>query len=121
MCIAAQKLARIIARDGIDRLGQIVGAKRKEVAILGDGFGLDTGARRFDHGTDFDVRRVARSPNIPDNRFNLATQMPYLADHRDKRDHDFRPCWLTERYADLLGSLKNRPYLHLIDFGEGDA
>src|SRR5439155_9361382 len=49
LLIGADKARRIVARDAVDRLRQIVGAKAEERGALGNLAGEQSGARQFDH------------------------------------------------------------------------
>src|SRR5208283_4944766 len=50
--IVVEELRRVVARQAVGHLREIVGAEGKKVRDFGDLAGFDTGARHFDHGAD---------------------------------------------------------------------
>ena len=105
------------------RLGQVVGAEREELGLLGDLAGRQRGARQLDHRADQvvdraallgeDRRRRPRSTSVREDRrapSRCATSGIMISGRTGSP-----PLALTSH-----GGLEDRADLHLVDLGEGD-
>ena len=64
LLIGADEARRVVARDAVGGLRQIVGAEAEELGALGDLAGEQRGARQFDHRADRDTATVTPAFSI---------------------------------------------------------
>ena len=109
---------RIIARQTIGHLRQVIGAKGQKAGMLGD---IARAQRRpwgFDHHTQFKVKIDPRfAAHFGGDRVDMGFDQFHLAPRRDQRDHDFGHnggAFLRQ----IDSGFKNRLHLHGVDFGQ---
>ena len=112
---------RILAREGVDGLGQIVGTEGEELGQFGQIAGAGTGPNRFDHGAELEGQGNAVMG------FDLGADLVDAGAHAlqflygdDLRDHDFRTDLNPRLEATGLG-FQDGPQLHFVDFRIRDA
>src|SRR5579862_412552 len=115
--IGAEKSAGIVARQAEGGLGQVVGAEAEELGRLGDLVGDQRRPRQLDHRAD----EIALVPDLAGDAVDQRLQHLELLLDGDQRDHDLGLDRLAAGALDLGGRLQDRPHLHLVDFGIGDA
>jgi hypothetical protein len=108
----------VVARHEQRRLRQIVCAKREEVGRACQRRRDERGARRLDHGADFEVHNgTALAHHILCHRTHEADLVPQLALKRNERHHDLE----LHSSADVDGRLDQGAHLHCRDVGRSDA
>src|SRR5271154_3297034 len=119
--VVRQKLPRVVARDAVRHLRQVVGPERKEFRHLADLIRHYARAGHFDHRADR-VRHLDAAFLEHRGRYfaNLRRQDVEFAPLADQRQHDFRHR-LHALLAQLARRLDNRAGLSLVNLGEADS
>ena len=93
----------VVAAERVRHLGEVVGAEREEVGVLGEFAGGERGARRLDHGPDRHDGRTCSSgwPDLVEHVAHPAAGDPQLLGFDHERDHDLdvRPLARANRLA----------------------
>ena len=111
---------RVIARQAIGHLGQIVRPKGQERRMLGDITGAQGRARGFHHHTQTEIEiRAGLGFDPRRNRVDAGFNQFDLALGTDQRDHDLGHNGGTA-LARLDRRLENRARLHLVNLGDRD-
>ena len=110
----------VVAAEAEGHLGQVVGAEREELGLLGDLVGRQGGAGDLDHGADQVVDLDARLLHdlLGDGDGPLLEEGELL-DRADQRDHDLGEDLLA-LLLDLDGRLDDGADLHVADLGVDD-
>ena len=112
---------RVIARQTIGHLCQIIGAKRHKRGILGDILGAQGGARRFDHHTQT-ISEISASFRLDGcgHGINAGLDQFHLAHGADQRNHHFWNDRITFSRR-LDGGLKDGAGLHVVNLRHADT
>jgi hypothetical protein len=118
--VIGKEPSRIIPRQAIRRLGQVVGSEGVEIGHRCDLMGQQGGPGDLDHGSHFiaDLDPVALQDLFRDPHRHIAHHAQFL--HvGDERDHDLGD-GLDLLPGHLTGGFHDGLDLHLVDFRIGD-
>ncbi len=119
--VVGEEFPRVIARDSIRHLRQIVGPERKEFRDRADLIRNHARARHFDHRADREWHLDAAFLEHRGGHFaNLRRQNVEFLALADQRQHDFGHR-LDAFLAQLARRLENRARLRLVNLGEADS
>src|SRR5713101_1973310 len=125
--VIVEEPGRVVARQPVGHLRQVVGAERKEVRHRGNRSGLDARARHFDHRAN-EIGQLAAAVaarNLARDFANIRGQQIELLALADERQHDLGNrldallLQLTHRFED--GARLRTIYLGMADAETGAA
>ena len=120
--VGRQEAPGVVPADAEGGLGQVIGAEGEEFSGLCEVCSPQGSAGQFDHGPDlvFDDKAALAHDRAGDPVGKGPEETHFLA-LRDQGVHDLRDRSRRSALGDLAGGLEDRPDLHLVDLGIGDA
>ena len=120
--VIRQECARVISRQRVAHLSQVVGPEREEVGELRNLISADRGARDLDHRANRELHPDLRVLLLHhgDRLLCESAQLGQLARVRNQRDHDLGVD-LEPRRRQAVGGLGNGANLHGVNLGEADT